>query len=229
MRRRRSGPCVSRLRPAQTPSPRGARLENSGVPNAKTPPAGRASTARADRCAVGSPHCLSRLKDRTPTSRAALEKRPCGPRPGRPPHSHPQCAEGMAERALRGLTHSASWRRRSPPAAGGPRRPPRRAPAPPGAGACSTSGVSPRASWTARCGARRRWGRARASLPRTPRALSRRAGTRRAGTQRVGTRGPARAPGVRRPATSSVASPPSPISRAPQPCLSCPNVRRRPS
>ena len=174
------------------------------VPNAKTPPAGRVSTAAADRCAVGFPSESLAVREvpHTHKSGRPREKRPCGPRPGRPPHSHPASAEGMAEPALRGLTHSASWRRRSPPAAGGPRRPSRRAPAPPGAGACSTSGVSPRASGIARCGARGRWGRARTSPPRTPRAVSRRAGT----------RGLARSPGVRRPATSPVVSPPSPLS-----------------
>lgn len=187
--RRRSDRVFASVRPNSEPW--GAQVGwEPGCRNAKTPRL--AALLRPARTAAPSnPHCLAVKGPHTHKS-AALG-RPCGPWPGRPPHSHPQCAGGDGRAgAARPHPLGASWRRRPPPATGSTPAPPR--PSTASAGACSTSGVSPGPSDSAAAEPARRRARAR---PQDPRALSRRPTEGRDAEGRDS--GPARTPGVRRP------------------------------
>lgn len=207
-------------------------METSRVPhtrNAKNHPGPAPFGGTADRYGPGLPsECPFPFTDgpRTHNSRHPGEKWQC-PRGPRPPTLTPPARGGAAELAWPGPTHLASCRRRCPPAAGAPRRQPRRAPAPPGARACSSSGASPQFSGAARCGGPGPWGRAR---PARPEALRPGAGSGPAGMWVVaGTWAPAGTSSARRAATSSVASAPAPLSWAPWPHLRSPETGLQPA
>lgn len=178
-------------------------------------PARRVSEATADHGRAGSTEELSSFRKGPQSHNSGHPGEKCRCRCGpQAAYPHNPSRGRWAELALPGPTHLASWpRRSSPAAAGAPGRRPRRAPAQPDGQAYSTSGASPPTSGTARCWGRGRWGRARAARPSAP--------------QLAGTRQADETSASRRPATSSVASVPSPLSRAPRPHFCRPDLQRR--